>query len=324
MYKLFFRLCGGKMENILLCLNAVLPIFLIFALGFAARHLNLMDIGDVLKMNKIAFKVFLPFMMFANIYNAELEAAIRPDLILFALGSVLVIYLLSIAASLLYTKDKSKQGVIIQGIFRSNYVIFGIPVAANLYGEGNIATAALLSAVAVPLFNVLAVFTLEFYSDRRTGVKSLLKGIVTNPLILGAAAALVMKAMPFGLPAAVHEAVSDLGQVATPLSLVILGATFRFGAVRKNLRWLSIGIIGKTVVVPLLTIPAAILCGFRGIALLSLTILFASPTAVTSFTMAEAAGHDGELAGQQVVFSSIISLFTVFLWIFALKSFALI
>ncbi len=97
-----------------------------------------------------------------------------------------------------------------------------------------------------------------------------------------------------------------------------------FQAIGKNLRSLAIGVLGKTIIVPLLTIPIAVLCGFRGIELLSLTILFASPTAVSSYTMAEAAGHDGELAGQQVVFSSLVSLLTVFLWIFALKTFALI
>ncbi|HIT07928.1 MAG TPA: AEC family transporter [Candidatus Merdivicinus faecavium] len=312
------------MENLIVSANAVLPLMICIGVGYLAKLMKLGDDKFFIKCNSFCFKVFMSMMMFVNIYDADITTAFQPALILFAVAAILLIAAGAFFAVRALVKDGSRRAVLTQAIFRSNYVIFGIPVAANLYGEGNIATAALLSAVAVPLFNVLAVFTLEFYSDRRTGVKSLLKGIVTNPLILGAAAALVMKAMPFGLPAAVHEAVSDLGQVATPLSLVILGATFRFGAVRKNLRWLSIGIIGKTVVVPLLTIPAAILCGFRGIALLSLTILFASPTAVTSFTMAEAAGHDGELAGQQVVFSSIISLFTVFLWIFALKSFALI
>ena len=312
------------MENLIISANAVLPLMICIGVGYLAKLMKLGDDKFFIKCNSFCFKVFMSMMMFVNIYDADITTAFQPALILFAVAAILLIAAGAFFAVRALVKAGGARAVLPQAIFRPNYVIFGIPVAANLYGEGNIATAALLSAVAVPLFNVLAVFTLEFYSDRRTGVKSLLKGIVTNPLILGAAAALVMKAMPFGLPAAVHEAVSDLGQVATPLSLVILGATFRFGAVRKNLRWLSIGIVGKTVVVPLLTIPAAILCGFRGIALLSLTILFASPTAVTSFTMAEAAGHDGELAGQQVVFSSILSLFTVFLWIFALKSFALI
>ena len=108
------------------------------------------------------------------------------------------------------------------------------------------------------------------------------------------------------------------------MALVILGATLEFGSVRGNKKYLAIGIIGKTVVVPLVMIPIAVLLGFRDISLLAITILFAAPTAVSSFTMAEAAGHDGELAAQQVVFSSVVSLFTVFLWIFALRSMGLI
>ena len=172
---------------------------------------------------------------------------------------------------------------------------------------------------------VLAVLTLEYYSTaHKSSWKSILKGVVTNPLILGAVVGFVMKLMPFGLPYALSKAVSDLAKIATPLALVVLGGTFRFRAVGGNLRNLTIGVLGKTVIVPLIMIPLAVLCGFRGIELLSLTILFASPTAVSSFTMAEAAGHDGELAAQQVVFSSLFALFTVFLWIFALKSLALL
>ncbi len=312
------------MENLIISLNAVLPLMICIGVGYVARRMKLGDEQFFLKCNSFCFKVFMSMMMFTNIYDADITTAFQPALIAFAVAAILLVTAAAFFIVRALVPDSSRRAVLTQAIFRSNYVIFGIPVAANLYGEGNVATAALLSAVAVPIFNVLAVFTLEYYSDRKTGVKSLLKGIATNPLILGAVAALIMMALPVRIPTAVHDAVQDLGQAATPLALVILGATFRFGAVRKNLRYLTIGIIGKVLLVPLLVIPVAILLGFRDIALLSLTILFASPTAVTSFTMAAAAGHDGELAGQQVVFSSIAALFTVFLWIFVLKSFALI
>lgn len=312
------------LENLIISANAVLPLMICIAVGYIARRMKFGDDAFFSKCNSFCFKVFMLMMMFINIYDADITTAFQPDLIVFAVISILSVTLVTFFVIRLIAKDGSRRAVLTQAIFRSNYVIFGLPVAANLYGDGNVATAALLSAVAVPIFNVLAVFTLEYYSDRKTGVKSLLKGIATNPLILGAVAALLMMALPIELPSALHKAISDLGKVATPLALVILGATFRFGAIRKNLKYLTIGVIGKTVIVPLVIIPLAVLLGFRDIALLSLTILFAAPTAVSSFTMAEAAGHDGELAGQLVVFSSIVSLFTVFLWIFALKSFALI
>ncbi len=315
---------GMRLENLIISANAVLPLMICMAVGYIARLMKWGDDAFYIKCNSFCFKVFMSMMMFNNIYHADLRTAFQPKLILFTVVSVLAVAFGSFFAVRLLVKDGSRRAVLTQGIFRSNYVIFGLPVAINIYGEGNVATAALLSAVAVPMFNVLAVFALEYYSAKRTGILSVLKGVATNPLILGAAAAVVFKLLSIPLPYALDEAVADLGNVATPLSLVLLGATFRFGEVRKNLRYLAIGLLGRIVVVPAVMIPIAVLLGFRGISLLSLTILFASPTAVSSFTMAQAAGHDGELAAQQVVFSSILSLFSVFLWIFALKSLALI
>ena len=277
-----------RLENLIISANAVLPLMICMAVGYIARLMKWGDDAFYIKCNSFCFKVFMSMMMFNNIYHADLRTAFQPKLILFTVVSVLAVAFGSFFAVRLLVQDGSRRAVLTQGIFRSNYVIFGLPVAINIYGEGNVATAALLSAVAVPMFNVLAVFALEYYSAKRTGI------------------------------------LADLGNVATPLSLVLLGATFRFGEVRKNLRYLAIGLLGRIVVVPAVMIPIAVLLGFRGISLLSLTILFASPTAVSSFTMAQAAGHDGELAAQQVVFSSILSLFSVFLWIFALKSLALI
>ena len=313
------------MENFMISVNAVLPLMLCIGAGYLTRRLNWADDAFLVKCNSFCFKAFLSLMLFTNVYDADLKTAFQPKLVLFTVFSVLAVAAAAFLAVRLLVKDSSSRAVLTQGIFRSNYVIFGIPVAANLYGEGNIATAALLSAVAVPLFNILAVLLLEFYSSgKKTGWKSILKGVVTNPLILGAAAGLFMKLLPFRLPGAVYSAIQDLAGIATPLALVVLGATFRVRAIGPNLKKLLIGVLGKTVIVPIIMIPVAVLCGFRGIGLLSLTILFASPTAVSSFTMAEAAGFDGELAGQQVVFSSICSLLTVFLAIFALKSFALL
>ena len=165
---------------------------------------------------------------------------------------------------------------------------------------------------------------MEYYSPDKKGVKSLFRGIATNPAIVGVLAALVVLLLNIPIPTAVEKTITDLSRVSTPLSLVLLGASFHFRSLKSNLRPLLFGIGGKIFLFPLLILPVAILLGFRGLDLLCLVIMFAAPTAVTSYTMASAYGYDGELAGQLVVFSSILATLTIFLWIFALKSFSLI
>ena len=62
------------------------------------------------------------------------------------------------------------------------------------------------------------------------------------------------------------------------------------------------------------------LLGFRDAAFVSLLGVFASPTAVNSFTMAQQMGGDAELAGDTVVVTSAVSMLTMFLWVFLFKS----
>lgn len=314
------------MNNLIISINAVLPLMLCMGAGYLFRRLNLAKADDAFysKCNALCFKTFLPLMLFVNIYDSDLSTAASPALFAYALGGILLVFFLCFLIIPRLVKEDSRRAVLIQGIFRSNYVIFGVPIAINLYGTEKAATAALLAAVAVPAFNVLAVVALEYYSPNKTGMKSVLIGILKNPLIWGAVIGLLFQGLHLTLPQPVYKAVSDLGKMATPLALVALGATFRFTAVRKNLRYLAIGVLGRIVAVPLLLLPLGAALGFRDVSLLSLVVLFASPTAVSSYTMAAAAGHDAELAGQQVVFTSIASLFSVFLWILLFKTLGMI
>lgn len=312
------------MNNLTVSMNAVLPLMLCMAAGYFFQRVGLGDPDFYSKCNKLCFKTFLPIMLFINIYDSSLDAASDPWFFIYALAGVLAIFLICMFLIPKLVKEDGRRAVLIQGIFRSNYVLFGVPVAVNLYGAENSAPAALLAAAAVPMFNVLAVIALEYYSPTKKGLKSVLIGIAKNPLIWGAVIGLLAKAVNLQLPQGVYKGIADLGKMASPLALVALGATFKFTAVRKNLRDLSIGVVGRIIMVPLVLLPIAALLGFRGVQLASLLILFASPTAVSSYTMAAAYGHDSELAGQQVVFTSICSLFSVFLWIWLFKGMGII
>ena len=224
----------------------------------------------------------------------------------------------------IFEKDNSKRGVIIQGIFRSNFVLFGIPVATSLAGEGNIGVTALLIGVVVPTFNVLAVVCLETFRGGKVNVKKVAHGIVTNPLIIGSFLGLSMLVIGIKLPTFLEVTIKDVSKIATPLSLILLGASFSFSNVKKYLKETIITVIGKLIIVPLVFLAISYAVGFRGISLLSLMIMFAAPTAVSSFQMAKQMDGDADLAGQIVVFTSAFSIVTVFAWIFVLKQLALI
>lgn len=323
-------------ENLAISVNAVLPLIICMAAGYLFRRTKLVDEGFCRKCNTFCFKTFLPLMIFMNVYNSDLESAVQPGAFLFAAAAVLVIFA---AAFLIIPRivrkgsvdsagspvsAASRQAVLIQCIFRSNFVIFGYQVVANVYGAGQAAVASVMAAIVVPLYNVLAVITLEYFTNSKNGLRPVILGIIKNPLIIGAVAALLFKLSGLTLPAPLYTGLSDMAGMATPLALVVLGGTFHFDALRRNAGALAIGTLGKIVVSPLVMVPIAAAFGFRDANLLSLVIVFASPAAVNSYTMAAAYGHDPELAGQLVVVTSVLSMVSVFGWIFLLRTLGLI
>lgn len=159
------------MDNLILYFNVVAPLCLVMALGYFLKHLNMFDENSLNVMNNVAFKVFLPILLFYNIYNTDLIDSINPKLMIFAGISVLALFIFTYLFIPVIEKDNRKRGVMIQGIFRSNFVLFGIPVATALVGEGKVGTTALLIAIIVPTFNVLAVICLETFRGGEIEVK---------------------------------------------------------------------------------------------------------------------------------------------------------
>ena len=217
-------------------------------------------------------------------------------------------------------RDRASCGVLIQGIARSNYAIFGIPLVMMMYPEGDTSIAVLLVAVVVPVFNVLSTIALMIFGGEKSSPWRIVKGVLLNPLILGTLAGFLLWYFRIPIPTLIETPLRSLSSVATPLALFTLGASLDFGKARANSRLLVIGVAGRLVVVPLIFLSLAVALGIRDVSLAALIAVYASPTSVSSFPMAQQMGGNGDLAGGQVVFTTVFSILTVFLWVFALKS----
>jgi predicted permease len=273
-------------------------------------------------MNKLVFRVFLPLLLFLNIYSLEPDDAFNKEngsLLLLSALSILFVVILMHFLMPIFVKNKNKCSVMIQGVFRSNLVLFGIPITASIYGEDRIGIVSLLAAFIVPLFNVLAVIVLEYYRGSKVNYRNILLNIIRNPLIIASATAFVLLALRIQIPELLLSPLSSLSKVATPLAFIILGGTFQFSRISINIKYLITVVLGKLILFPLVVFAIAIALGYRGEALVALIGVTASPTAVSSFTMAVEMEADGELAGQIVVFTSIISIVTLFFVVYLLK-----
>ena len=322
------------MDSLIFALNAVLPIVLIVAIGYLLKRINFFGEGFPKTLNKLVFRVLLPSMLFLNVYKIESFDGIGLGYIGFVAAATLILFGISLPVVLLVTKKREQRGVLWQGVFRSNYALVGIPLATSLYGEMGSIVASVLSAVYVPLLNMLAVVCLTVFGngEGKVSVKKILLGIVKNPLIqaialggavLGVRALFVRWGVEFRLSDVkpIYSVLEQLGRTATPMALLALGAQFEFSAISSLKRQIIFGTVVRTAVVPAIALSIAYAMGcFNGAHFAAFVAVFGTPISISSVPMVQEMGSDTRLAGQLVVWTTVVSGFTIFLISFILKA----
>ena len=312
------------MENLMLSANAVLPMFMLLAAGFLSQKAGVLTREDVPRFNKVAFRIFLPCLLFYNIYCSDLSAAVKPGLIIYAVCGVLLVFAAAYLSVQHLVRREDWKGVIAQGIFRSNFVIMGIPIAQALVGADQLGAVTVLIAVVVPLFNFLSVYVLERFRGGNVNVRKVLLEVAKNPLIISSLLGILCQLLGIRLPGLLEQTVSSLSVIASPLQLFLLGAFFRFDGLGRYIKPLTAVTTVKLFVTPALLLGTAALLGIRGGDFVGLIGIFASPTAVNSFTMVQQMDcGDAELAGDIVVMTSAVSIVSFFLWILIFKNFGI-
>ncbi len=312
------------MNNLLISFNAVAPMFLWMILGYSVRLRGILDENSQNQLNRMVFQVFMPALLFYNIYKTDLHISIQPKLMLFVLMEIIIMWFLALAVGIKADPRSQKRGALIQGMFRSNFILFGLPIIINLFGSSGAGVTSMLIAIVIPLYNVLSVITLEIFRDCRLSIKDIFSGIFKNPLIIASLVGASFLFLQIQLPQFLERTVSGLANIATPLALVIMGAGFQIHMVKENARNLILAVLMKLLLVPTLFVFAAIAAGYRGVELATIMILFSAPTAVSSFPMAKQMESDGDLASEIIAFTTLFSCVTIFLWIFCLKQWGFI
>ena len=312
-------------ESFLVAFNAVAPFLILLGIGFAAVRLKLTDRPFMNRLNALNYKLFFPFLMFNNVYGAKPENMPSVKLMLTGVLSVSLLVVLLVIIVPRIVKENPRRGTIIQAIFRSNFIIYGIPLTTYVFGEEKSSVCGMMILIMVTLFNVSAVIVLEMFREGgkiRPG--RLLLGIVKNPLLQGCVAGLLFYLFQIKLPAFIATPVSSMAGVATTLALVVLGANLKFEELRKNRRTISVVLVIRLILLPVVMVFFAYQIGLRGVELFLILMIFGTPVATSSYPMAQNMGADGQLAGQLVFVSTVASLATIFVFIFTMSQLGLL
>lgn len=314
------------MENLIFSLNATIPVFLLMVLGFVFQKIGWIDEAFASKMNKFVFKAALPVLLFEDLATVDFAEVWDTGFVLFCMGITLISILLAAVVSFIW-KDKSIQGEFIQVSYRSSAAILGIAFIQNIYGDAGMAPLMIIGSV--PVYNVMAVIVLSIFNpqhsrlDKAAIVKSV-KGIVTNPIIIGILAGFAWAMTGWEMPHILEKTVENLGSLATPMGLMAMGATFdykkAFGKAKPAVAATGIKLVGFVA----LFLPLAIAMGFREEKLVAILVMLGSATTISCYVMAKNMGHEGTLTSSVVMLTTVFSAFTVTMWLFIVKSLGLI
>ncbi|RHM58855.1 AEC family transporter [Coprobacillus sp. AF33-1AC] len=314
------------MDNLIFSLNATLPVFLLMLLGIFFKKIGIID--DVLasKMNKFVFLIPLPVLLFHDLATVDFNEVWDLKFVIFCFIVTFICIVISALLSL-FLKERGLRGEFIQATYRSSAALLGIALIQNIYGNAKMAPIMIIGSV--PLYNVMAVVVLSFFKPGQHQfdgqvLKSTLIGILKNPIIIGIVCGLIWSLLKLPMPTILDKTVSSVGAIATPMGLMAMGASFDFKKALNKVTPALVATFFKLFGFCLLFLPVAVKLGFTHEKLIAIVIMLGSATTVSSFVMAKNMGHEGVLTSSVVMLTTLLSGFSITMWIYILKSFNLL
>ena len=299
--------------------NVVAPLMIYILIGMALNRFGVLSASACREISQMVFYTALPALCFNSIVKTDFSAILADPFALYIAGGIVALFAACMALVPLFCKDNRRRGVLVQGIFRSNDGIFGLAVASALMGEENMGLMSLCVALSVPLFNSFAVIDMEAFRGGRVGVGKLMLRVVKNPVVIACILAVGLNLLKVRLPQALDDTIARIGGVSAPVGFIALGGALSFATVRKNRRAIGMVSLLRLLVSPILFVGLMYLMGYRGDHLLVALIIFGAPTAMSTYAMACAMDGDEELASGAVAVTSVLSILTMFMFIFLLK-----
>lgn len=318
------------MDNFIFSLNATIPIFLLIVVGWFLMRLGILSKAFTASADKYVFKVALPAVLFKDIATADIRSDFDPKFFFFCMIATSMMFLGVWFFANLLIKDKSIIGAFVQGSARGSAAVLGIAFVNNIYGSSGMAP--MMIVAAVPLYNIFSVIILTVHSNNKDNnasqIKTTVLNVLKNPIIIGIVAGLPFSLLGIDITGPAlnipYKVISNLAATATPIALLVVGASFEGRkAIQKLGPTLTASII-KLFILPAVFFPFAVMMGFRGSELVAILVMLGSPTTVTCYIMAKNMGNDEVLSSSIVVMATLLSSVSLTFWVFLLKSLALI
>lgn len=303
------------------------PIFIVVFIGYGLKRFNMVPASLAGPLNTLAFNVLYPCLCIKQLQTTDFSIEyLWMGVYVIATFLVSILVLCWIVPK--FIPRRGQAGVVVQGSFRSNSILFAMSLMISICGEENAGPIMVMVAIATLLFNSMAVIILSHFSETGASadtsfVKTLVK-IFKNPLIVGTIIGILIRVMSIEIPAFIMTPINNLATSSTPIAMLAIGLSFDFKSISKNIKAISIATINKLIVMPLVWTVVGYLIGFRSYVLVAIFLEHACPGASAGVPMADAMGCDGKLAGEMLLVQTLCASVTIFIGVYLIRLFGII
>ena len=287
------------------------PVFILIALGWAARAGKLATAEAFGVVNRFGYFVLYPAFLFSLISQASFAGQGAAPFLIGVLGGVAIAVALALSLRLLFRGDGPAFTSVFQGSIRWNGFVL-LAAALPLYGQSGLDLIGLAFGPIVLTINIVSVTVLARWgAARATSWRAVFDQIIANPLILSCAAGLLANAAGLRDLGPLTYALDLLGDAAMPIAIICVGAGLDFKALRRAGPHVLTASAMKLAVMPAILFATATAAGADPLGAAVAAGLGATPTAAAGYTLAREMGGDAQLMAAIITATTLLSLITM-------------
>ena len=308
--------------DIYVIISQMIILFLILALGYFIFKIKLVDDNFTKKFSALVIKVTMPAMVLSSVLDLTERQSLQD--VLTALGIAVALFfivmpIVGLILAKLFRVKRNSTGLYVFMATFSNVGFMGFPVISALAGEVGLFYAAIYNLV----FNV-SVFTLGVWlvnHDKDGESSGFDIKLLLSPGVIVALLAIAIYFMNIKLPVLLCDTIRSVGSITSPSAMLIIGCTLAKMDVKtvfSDWRLYPWTLIKQIVIPILLWIPLSMIIK-NEILLIVTFILFSMPVANNAVLFANTYDGDAELAARSVFLTTLFSLLTVPICVWAIQ-----
>lgn len=297
------------LDNILTVAMQVLVLFLLIFVGYIFGKTKLLKEDSAKGLTNLVLYIATPAAILQS-FTSEIKTPEKTkNLFLLFIGSVLIhIITIVIAKLFIREKDVTKSRVMRFAVIFSNCGYMSFPLQKALLGDIGVFYGAMFVAV----FNIIIwTYGAVLMSGDKKEISP--RKILLNPTVISVFISILLYLMQFNLPTFLSSTVNHLGNLNTPLPMIVVGYNLStFGILKvftdKKVYWPT---FLRLALAPTVSFGVLWLLGITGVPLIACTVAASAPAAALSVMFANKFGGDAALGSKIVSVSTLLSIITM-------------